>query len=49
MRRIAVDDPRRSDVVGLLEEHLADMRAASPPGSVHVLEPDGLAAPDVTF
>lgn len=46
---IAPDDPRRPDVVALLEAHLALMRSLSPPGSVHALDLDGLCAPDVTF
>ncbi|GAA3543502.1 GNAT family N-acetyltransferase [Nocardioides daeguensis] len=47
--QIATDDPRRPDVLGLLEEHLADMYATSPAESVHALDPDALAAPSVTF
>jgi putative acetyltransferase len=43
------DDPRRPDVVDLLTEHLADMRAISPACSVHALDPDGLVARDVAF
>ena len=47
--RIQVDDPTRPPIRALLAEHLRDMHAISPPGSVHALEPDGLAGPDVTF
>ena len=47
--QIATDDPRRPDVLALLEEHLADMYATSPAESVHALDPDALAAPDITF
>ena len=47
--QIATDDPRRSDVLSLLEEHLADMYATSPAESVHALDPDALAAPSITF
>ena len=47
--RIEGEDPRASDVVGLLEAHLALMRATSPPGHVHALDLDGLARPDITF
>jgi putative acetyltransferase len=47
--RIDLDDPRRDDVVALLEEHLADMYATSPAESVHALDPDALAAPGITF
>ncbi|HEY1133934.1 MAG TPA: GNAT family N-acetyltransferase [Nocardioides sp.] len=37
------------DVVALLEAHLADMRAVSPPESVHALDLDALRSPDITF
>ena len=46
---LATDDPRRPDVVALIEEHLADMRAWSPACSVHALDLDGLLVPEVTF
>lgn len=46
---IGTDDPLRPDVVALLEEHLADMRATSPPESVHALDPTSLVGPDLTF
>lgn len=46
---IGVDDPLRLDVLGLLEEHLADMYATSPPESVHALDANALAVPGVTF
>lgn len=47
--RITVDDPLRADVLALLEEHLADMRATSPPESVHALDPTALTGPALTF
>jgi putative acetyltransferase len=47
--RIGVDDPLRADVCALLDEHLTDMRATSPPESVHALDPAALAAPGITF
>ncbi len=47
--QIAVDDPTRPDVVALLEEHLADMFATSPPESVHALDAASLAGPGMTF
>lgn len=47
--RIGVDDPGRPVVRALLQEHLDEMRALSPPESVHALDLDGLRAPDVTF
>ncbi|KRC50115.1 MULTISPECIES: GNAT family N-acetyltransferase [unclassified Nocardioides] len=46
---IQPDDPRRPDVLALLEEHLADMYATSPAESVHALDPDALAAPGISF
>jgi len=46
---IAVDDPRADDVRALLEQHLALMRATSPPEDVHALDLDGLLDPAVTF
>lgn len=46
--RIAVDDLRGPGVAALLEEHLRDMRATSPPESVHALDLDGLRRPGVT-
>jgi putative acetyltransferase len=46
---IAVDDPRAADVVTLLEQHLALMRATSPPEDVHALDLEGLLDPAVTF
>lgn len=46
---IAVDSPARDDVRTLLDEHLADMFATSPPDSVHALDHSALLAPSVTF
>lgn len=46
---IAIDDPARDDVTRLLAEHLADMRATSPPESVHALDVGDLLVPEVTF
>jgi putative acetyltransferase len=43
------DDPGRPDVVVLLEEHLADMWAASPPESVHALDPAALGGEGIAF
>ena len=47
-------DIRRDDLTGpeihaLLEEHLADMHAISPPESVHALDLDKLRQPEITF
>jgi len=47
--RLTLDDPTAPDVVVLLEEHLADMRATSPPESVHALDPAALAGPGLSF
>ncbi|MDZ5620292.1 GNAT family N-acetyltransferase [Nocardioides bizhenqiangii] len=47
--QISVDDPLRPDVVALLEGHLADMRATSPPESVHALDPKALVGPGLSF
>lgn len=46
---VAAGDPRDTDVVALLEVHLALMRRISPPGHVHALDLDALARPEVTF
>lgn len=47
--QIFVDDPLQPDVVALLEGHLADMRATSPPESVHALDPNALVGPGLSF
>ncbi len=41
-----LQDPR---VVALLQEHLSDMRAISPPDSVHALDVDALQQVDIRF
>jgi len=46
---IRIDDLNSGDVVRLLEEHLADMYATSPPDSVHALDVDALKTPAITF
>ena len=46
---IDLDDPFAPDVLLLLDEHLADMRATSPPESVHALEPAGLTGEGMWF
>jgi putative acetyltransferase len=46
---VAPDDPRRPDVVALLEVHLAFMHATFPPEHVHALDLDGLCDPAITF
>ncbi|OFC70559.1 GNAT family N-acetyltransferase [Alteromonas confluentis] len=37
------------DIIALLEEHLADMHATSPPESVHALDVNALQAKDICF
>lgn len=46
---IATDSPLREDVSALLDEHLRDMYATSPPESVHALDHGTLAADGVVF
>ena len=46
---IRVDDLSGAEIAALLEEHLADMRAVSPPESKHALDLDGLRVPEITF
>ncbi len=46
---IGIDDPLRDDVLRLLQGHLADMRATSPPESVHALDPTALVGPGLSF
>ncbi len=46
---IIVDDLQGGEVISLLEEHLADMYATSPPESVHALDVDALKSPQITF
>lgn len=47
--RIAIDSPVSADVRGLLDEHLSEMHATSPPESVHALDHSALLAPSITF
>ncbi len=47
--RIETDDLTRPAVLALLNEHLANMHALSPPESVHALDVSRLRAPDITF
>ena len=46
---IKIDDLRGSEIHGLLQEHLRNMRSISPPESVHALDIEGLRRPEVTF
>lgn len=47
--QIRLDDLRDPRIATFLEEHLADMRRVSPPGSVHALDLDGLRQPAICF
>jgi putative acetyltransferase len=47
--RIEPDDPAAPDVRELLEEHLRDMHAQSPPESVHALDVSGLKLASISF
>ncbi len=46
---IKVDDLTDPRIHELLDEHLQNMRAISPPESVHALDLDELRTPDITF
>ena len=46
---IRTDNATHAAVLALLDEHLRDMYAASPPESVHALDLSELRASDVTF
>lgn len=46
---IRLDDLSDPQIIALLEEHLADMRATSPPDSKHALDLDSLKSPLVKF
>lgn len=46
---IRVDDLRGPEIAALLEDHLASMRAISPPDSVHALDLERLRRPGITF
>jgi putative acetyltransferase len=47
--RFELDDLTRPAIVTLLDEHLQDMYAVSPPESVHALDLDGLRGPGMSF
>ena len=49
MLRFELDDLTRPEVIALLEEHVQDMYAVSPPESVHALDLDGFRAPGLSF
>lgn len=47
--QIKVDDLSGGEIIGLMQEHLADMYVTSPAESVHALKLDELKAHDITF
>lgn len=47
--KVRIDDLQSEAVIRLLQQHLDDMHAISPPGSVHALDIDRLRQPDITF
>lgn len=49
MMKIILDDLKGPEIAALLTEHLKDMRATSPPESVHALDLDGLRQPNIRF
>ena len=46
---IKLDDLSGGEVIRLMEEHLADMYATSPPECVHALDINALKDPSITF
>lgn len=46
---ISIDDPRASDVRGLVERHLEFAASHKPSGDIHALDVAGLLDPSVTF
>ena len=46
---IEIDDLSRPEIHALLNEHVQNMYALSPPGSVHVLDLEQLRQPEITF
>lgn len=47
--QIRLDDLSDPRIEAFMQEHLQDMRAASPPESVHALDMDQLRQPDIAF
>lgn len=47
--QIRIDDLSSPEIAELLNEHLQDMYAASPPESVHALDLSKLRKPEITF
>ena len=49
MMDIRIDNLSSPEIIGLLEEHLEDMVAVTPQGSVHALDLEALKKPEITF
>ncbi len=49
MYKIKFDDLSGKEIISLLQEHLDDMKAVSPPESRHALDLDGLKDPSIKF
>ena len=47
--KIEIDDLNRPEIHALLNEHLQNMYALSPPESVHALDLEKLRRPEITF
>ncbi len=47
--KITIDNLTSGGVIKLLEEHLVDMYATSPPESIHALDVESLKHPSITF
>ncbi len=47
--RIVRDDLSGAAIAALLREHLENMHAITPPGSVHALDLERLRSPEITF
>ena len=47
--QIGVETLDAEDVIALLQAHMADMHATSPPESIHALDVTALKAPEITF
>ena len=46
---IKIDDLSSFETAEFLDEHIQDMKAASPPESKHALDLEGLRKPEITF
>jgi putative acetyltransferase len=47
--KIKVDDLTGKEIAELLEQHISEMKAISPPESKHALDLEGLRRPEITF